>query len=274
MLQEEEYASVGARHRGIPASSASNVAGRAQGGPAAPAYTMPVPAPVPALVSGPPVPTGAAPFPVDPSRRRDAESRDVAGAFYGDSPVSDDDNSDSNDNEDEVPEPHDRLAALLSSMARTHASMRGRGRGRGGHGSESEAMRRMLAVHRQMHSIERDLHHLRAQFHHRGGGHSGMRHGARGDFAEFLRHLQPVNVSLSAEQIEMLPVSKVTARFVEQASDDNKSCPVCLCEYEEGDDRMLLPCMHGFHAPCIRKWLEQNVKCPVCKADVREGFSS
>lgn len=47
-------------------------------------------------------------------------------------------------------------------------------------------------------------------------------------------------------------------------------CSICLdnnghCEY-------MLPCKHKFHSQCIRKWLENNNTCPVCRSPILNQF--
>merc|ERR1711865_138519 len=44
------------------------------------------------------------------------------------------------------------------------------------------------------------------------------------------------------------------------------SCVICLCEFENGDNLMVLPCQHEFHTECINPWLlKKSSKCPICK---------
>ena len=47
--------------------------------------------------------------------------------------------------------------------------------------------------------------------------------------------------------------------------DDDECCPICLLEYEQGDELRLLPCNHEFHKECIDSWLENNTSCPACR---------
>lgn len=47
---------------------------------------------------------------------------------------------------------------------------------------------------------------------------------------------------------------------------DQESCVICLCDFEEGDQLMVLPCLHEFHVECIRPWLlNKSSLCPICK---------
>ncbi|POY74786.1 hypothetical protein BMF94_2059 [Rhodotorula taiwanensis] len=46
-------------------------------------------------------------------------------------------------------------------------------------------------------------------------------------------------------------------------------CPFCLCDFENGDSVMELPCGHLFHDEEVRGWLEgQKGVCPVCRTSV------
>lgn len=51
-----------------------------------------------------------------------------------------------------------------------------------------------------------------------------------------------------------------------KASKSDTVCPVCLCEYREGEMLRMMPdCRHFFHLPCIDAWLRLNASCPVCR---------
>lgn len=38
--------------------------------------------------------------------------------------------------------------------------------------------------------------------------------------------------------------------------DDNKKCSVCLCEYEQDETLLMLPCFHKYHEQCIKDWFK------------------
>ncbi|KAI4378018.1 hypothetical protein MLD38_015561 [Melastoma candidum] len=53
----------------------------------------------------------------------------------------------------------------------------------------------------------------------------------------------------------------------EELEDPPKSCAVCLCEFEGGDEiRWLDGCRHVFHLPCLDRWLDlDQYMCPMCR---------
>ena len=42
-------------------------------------------------------------------------------------------------------------------------------------------------------------------------------------------------------------------------------CTICMCEVEEEEVVLKLPCKHAFHQECIAKWLHWNTVCPNCR---------
>jgi hypothetical protein len=50
--------------------------------------------------------------------------------------------------------------------------------------------------------------------------------------------------------------------------DQEEQCPICLIEFEEGDDVRVLPCEkeHVYHKTCIDPWLlDVSSSCPLCR---------
>lgn len=48
----------------------------------------------------------------------------------------------------------------------------------------------------------------------------------------------------------------------------NETCPICIVDFEEGDDLRVLPCegKHKFHQACVDPWLlELSTSCPICR---------
>jgi len=76
----------------------------------------------------------------------------------------------------------------------------------------------------------------------------------------------PVLVRPSSEQI-------TTATRLRQANQDDEEsqCSICQDTYTEGQAiRTLRHCNHSFHKNCIDPWFQRNVRCPVCRYDIRE----
>jgi hypothetical protein len=76
----------------------------------------------------------------------------------------------------------------------------------------------------------------------------------------------PVLVRPSLEQI-------TTATVLRQANDtdDESQCSICQDTYTEGQAiRTIQHCHHSFHKNCIDPWFQRNVRCPVCRYDIRD----
>lgn len=55
-----------------------------------------------------------------------------------------------------------------------------------------------------------------------------------------------------------------------QGLEEEETCPICLVEYEDGDEVRTLSCGHLFHKDCIDQWLSEHTSCPGC----RQNFSN
>jgi hypothetical protein len=47
-----------------------------------------------------------------------------------------------------------------------------------------------------------------------------------------------------------------------------ETCPICIVDFEDGDDVRVLPCegQHVFHQACVDPWLlELSSSCPICR---------
>ena len=47
-------------------------------------------------------------------------------------------------------------------------------------------------------------------------------------------------------------------------------CIICLENYKYNDLIALMKCDHRYHYGCIKKWLNHNPNCPICRKDVIE----
>ncbi|KAK6929330.1 Zinc finger, RING-type [Dillenia turbinata] len=75
--------------------------------------------------------------------------------------------------------------------------------------------------------------------------------------------------SIESSIIDLIPIHKYkkTRDLGRGDDEDDGTCAICLCEFEEGEDLRMMPeCLHFFHAPCIDMWLYSHVTCPLCRA--------
>jgi len=80
---------------------------------------------------------------------------------------------------------------------------------------------------------------------------------------------------LHPEIIETLPQKIYSASEnndgngeAEQGNQD--CCPICLADYEDGDELRVLPCNHFMHKICLDAWLVNNPSCPTCRHSLSE----
>ncbi|KAH7339751.1 hypothetical protein B0J17DRAFT_656622 [Rhizoctonia solani] len=66
------------------------------------------------------------------------------------------------------------------------------------------------------------------------------------------------------------PSSPVHADELTRVAIGVETCPICILDFEEGDDLRVLPCegRHRFHRDCVDQWLlELSSSCPLCRED-------
>ncbi|KAI3841672.1 hypothetical protein MKW92_010252 [Papaver armeniacum] len=51
---------------------------------------------------------------------------------------------------------------------------------------------------------------------------------------------------------------------------EDTSCPICIEEWEAGDDVRSTICDHKYHASCIEQWLiiDERGSCPYCRSQI------
>ena len=53
------------------------------------------------------------------------------------------------------------------------------------------------------------------------------------------------------------------------ALNELERCGICLQDLVSGRSMVgILPCVHQFHAVCLRRWLLKKAECPTCRGDV------
>jgi len=75
---------------------------------------------------------------------------------------------------------------------------------------------------------------------------------------------KPVN----RDKLSQLPSHKFSRPIVKCSKDDKTNCTVCLCDYEEGEELLSLPCFHSYHSVCIKNWMNKQDFCPICRCKI------
>jgi len=94
----------------------------------------------------------------------------------------------------------------------------------------------------------------------------------RGTGTGLFNNFRDVVVYPSQEQITN---ATRNIEFLDGSSNMNTSCPITLDEFQNGDVvRQIIPCGHMFQESALRNWFTRNVRCPVCRYDIRDYMSS
>jgi hypothetical protein len=82
-------------------------------------------------------------------------------------------------------------------------------------------------------------------------------------------NLTNVRVAPTREQIR----NATTLRAVHE--NDVNMCSICQEHYEQNSGPTEIctinQCQHSFHNTCLMRWFDENTRCPVCRADIREA---
>ncbi|GAA98915.1 hypothetical protein E5Q_05603 [Mixia osmundae IAM 14324] len=107
-----------------------------------------------------------------------------------------------------------------------------------------------------------------------------------------LGHDDPVNaqeggayaaVSTADEKEAISPIESGQRRSMSKHAvdprsvDSQQTCPICVGDFEDGDDLRILPCagQHTYHRDCIDPWLlGVSSLCPLCRWDVTQSLQT
>ena len=77
-----------------------------------------------------------------------------------------------------------------------------------------------------------------------------------------------VIVSPSDEEIDR---ATTNSQYNPEAPSMNTRCPITLDNFQEGDDvTVITHCGHAFKSTAFTSWFRRNVRCPICRYDIRE----
>jgi hypothetical protein len=71
-------------------------------------------------------------------------------------------------------------------------------------------------------------------------------------------------------QAAMRRIGHQSYKDTSQKSKEQDTCIICLSNFKEDDEVSELNCdeRHIFHTECLQRWLEQQLRCPLCKKEV------
>ena len=85
--------------------------------------------------------------------------------------------------------------------------------------------------------------------------------------------IRPTNNTSFNEPVVVRPTQAQidSATIIGSATADmEETCTICQDDIETNTQtRKINACGHVFHKSCIDLWFERNVKCPVCRHDIR-----
>lgn len=79
-----------------------------------------------------------------------------------------------------------------------------------------------------------------------------------------IRSVEDVEIIESVEIVYLDSTEKIDAIEKKYSTE---SCPICLCEWENGEHISITCCKpinHVFHANCLSEWLMRRTYCPMC----------
>jgi hypothetical protein len=90
----------------------------------------------------------------------------------------------------------------------------------------------------------------------------------RGSRENIIQNLQNVIVRPTTTQI--LYATEIIV-FDESMSNNNTTCPITLDPFENGEEICRIKhCSHLFKRRALHDWFRQNVRCPICRFDIRD----
>lgn len=72
------------------------------------------------------------------------------------------------------------------------------------------------------------------------------------------------------DPVPVLPTQTQINSSLENIESSTSNCAICQESISSGGCR-IRQCNHVYHRSCILSWFAMNVRCPVCRRDIREG---
>jgi len=102
-----------------------------------------------------------------------------------------------------------------------------------------------------------------------GGANEGVSEEAKKEWVTFMP--SKLGTTGNADQVGIAAGKVIERKMMMQKGDDGEEevcCSICLCEYEERELAVMLPCGHIFHEACVSAWTTNHIRCPLCNLDL------
>ena len=80
-------------------------------------------------------------------------------------------------------------------------------------------------------------------------------------------HIPPSHFDYNPQITKMLEEIELTEDMLNK--NNEKECVICLEQFSPGDVISYLPCFHFYHYICIKSWIENKSKCPLCNSEIK-----
>lgn len=89
------------------------------------------------------------------------------------------------------------------------------------------------------------------------------RNGFRRDTDLNERLVENENNNIKQEIIEKIKKNKIS---ISDIPDSDNTCSICLEDFSEDKENIILECKHIYHKDCIIEWINKDTSCPLCRS--------
>ncbi|GAU97572.1 hypothetical protein RvY_08847-2 [Ramazzottius varieornatus] len=72
---------------------------------------------------------------------------------------------------------------------------------------------------------------------------------------------------MTQQMVDAIPTHPATTEMIAE----NRTCSICMENFNASSTYKEMPCNHQFHGSCIDRWLILHGNCPVCRTNVQTG---
>ena len=81
----------------------------------------------------------------------------------------------------------------------------------------------------------------------------------------YLKYVSCFNAVTVTDNVPINPINNLQTLIITNNMPED-ICSICLEEFKYDEELKKLKCDHIFHKDCLEPWLNNNNKCPICRA--------